>query len=317
MDITRLGKSDLEVSKLCLGTMYFGTKVDEKTSFRLLDEYVEAGGNFIDTANCYAFWIEGGIGDESENLLGRWMKERDNRNALTVATKVGCRPKYVGAPYPDGLQGLSGKTIIEDVENSLKRLQIETIDLFYTHQDDRRVPLEETLSALDRLVKSGKVRHIGCNNIAAWRIENARGISAKNGYSDFCCAQLRHTFLPGDNTGIQLNINEEHLDYAKSHDLSLLAYSPLLQGVYTRGDRPLPDEFLKPGYRTRLEVLRRTADDSGATANQVVLAWMLQNQPPIIPVIAASTSEQLEENLKSVNLTLTDEQLASLSSPKL
>jgi aryl-alcohol dehydrogenase-like predicted oxidoreductase len=316
MKRTKLGKSDLEVSNLCLGAMYFGTKVAEKTSFRLLDQYVEAGGNFIDTANCYAFWIEGGVGDESEALLGRWIKERGNSDTLTIATKVGCRPSYVGAPYPNGLQGLRGNIIIKEVENSLRRLGIDTIDLYYTHQDDRSVPLEETLKALDQLVNSGKIRHIGCSNIAAWRIGEAKRISEKSGYPSFCCVQLRHTFLPGDNTGIQLNINEEHLDFAKNHDLSLLAYSPLLQGAYTQKDRPVPDEFLKPGYRTRLAVLHSIADDLGATPNQVILAWMLQNQPLIIPVIAASTSEQLKENLAATNITLTEDQLATLSSPK-
>ena len=309
-----LGNTNLEVSTLCLGTMYFGTKVDEKTSFRLLDEYVEAGGTFIDTANCYAFWIEGGVGDESEALIGRWLKSRGNRDKLTIATKVGCRPGYAGAPFSDGLQGLRRDVIIKDVEDSLKRLGVETIDLYYTHQDDRTVPLEETLGALEHLVGSGKVRHIGCSNMAAWRIQQAKTVSEAQNFPSYCCAQLRHTFLPGDDTGVQLSINEEHLDYASTHEFSLLAYSPLLQGAYTRKDRPVPDEFLKPGYQTRLATLYKIADEVEATPNQVVLAWMLQGQPSVVPLIAASTPEQLEENLGATRVTLTEKQLASLSS---
>jgi aryl-alcohol dehydrogenase-like predicted oxidoreductase len=130
-----------EVSALCLGTMYFGNKESEETSFALLDQYVDAGGSFLDTSNNYAFWVEGCIGDESERLLGRWMKDRNNRNSIFLATKVGARPSYVGAPWPEGMQGISAKVILENVEQSLERLQTDYIDLYYAHIDDRSTAL--------------------------------------------------------------------------------------------------------------------------------------------------------------------------------
>lgn len=317
MDRTTLGNSDLTVSELCLGTMYFGTTVDEPTAFRLLDQYVEAGGNFLDTANCYAFWAENGTGDESEALIGRWMTSRGNRDALTVATKVGCRPRYPGAPFPEEAQGLRRDVIVRDVEASLRRLQVDTIDLYYTHQDDRHAPLEETLGALDELVRAGKVRQVGCSNMAAWRIEQARSISAARGYPGFCCAQLRHTYLPGGDTGVQLHLGDEHLDYARGHAFGLVAYSPLLQGAYTRADRPLPAEFVRPGHDAYLATLTNVAQEIGLTPNQVVLAWMQQGDPPVIPLIAASTTAQLEENLNAVGVTLTPEQMDLLATPRL
>lgn len=315
METVNLGKTDLKVSSLCLGTMFFGTTVDEATAFRLLDQYVEAGGTFLDTANCYAFWADNGTGDESEALLGRWFTARGNRDALTVATKVGCRPRYLGAPFPEEAQGLRREVIFKDVEESLRRLGVETIDLYYTHQDDRSTPLEETLGALDALVQSGKVRQLGCSNMAAWRIEQARNVSETNGNANFCCAQLRHTYLPGGDTGVQLHIGEEHLDYALNQGLSLLAYSPLLGGVYTRADRPVPREYVRPGYETYLATLNEVAAEVGATPNQVVLAWMRQSRPAIIPLIAASTAEQLQENLEAVQVTLSPEHLARLAEP--
>jgi aryl-alcohol dehydrogenase-like predicted oxidoreductase len=308
-----------DVSALCLGTMYFGNKESEKTSFALLDQYVEAGGNFLDTANNYAFWVDGFIGDESENLLGRWMKERNNRNDLFLATKVGARPSYVGAPFPEGLQGLSAKVILENVEQSLERLQTDYIDLYYAHIDDRTTPLEETLEAFQQLIKSGKVRTIECSNMAAWRIANARDLALSKGLTPYCCVQQRHTLLrPNPNAtfseGVQLTVSNELLDYCSGQkDFKILAYSPLLSGAYTRSDRPLPDEYKSSVTKTQLSELNSVAEEQNATANQIVLAWMLQSTPSIIPIIAASTKAQLQENLEALNISLTSEQLGRLN----
>ena len=155
MEKIQLGNSQLQVSPLCFGTMYFGTKVSQSDSFSLLDQFLTAGGNFIDTANNYAFWMENGVGDESENTLGAWLKERKNRDKVVLATKVGARPRHPGGGLDDA-EGLSHNTIIREVENSLKRLETDYIDLYYAHVDWYEYALEERLKAFDLLVTQGK-----------------------------------------------------------------------------------------------------------------------------------------------------------------
>mgnify|MGYP001351424493 FL=1 len=305
-----LGHTGIEVSALCLGAMYFGTRTDEATSLALLDQYVAAGGSFIDTANIYAHWVEGGQGGKSESLLGRWMKARGNRAELFIASKVGFE-------YPGVERGLSARRIEAECDKSLRRLGVETIDLYYAHVDDRRTPLDETLEAFDRLAQAGKVRFAGASNYTAWRLEEARAISAVRGYAAFCCVQQRHTYLrpkPGANFDPQLAANDDLLDYcrARKAEVALLAYSPLLGGAYTRPDRPVPDQYTGPDTDARLAALRTVAAAHGATPNQIVLAWMLHSDPVTIPVFAASTPEQMMENLGALDITLTAEQMAHL-----
>lgn len=317
MDYTVLGNTQMKVSTLCLGTMYFGTRTAEETAYQLLDQYIDAGGTFLDTANCYSFWAENGIGDESEEVIGRWMQTRNNRHAVVLATKVGCRPTFVGAEFPRQAQPLTAEVIIQEVEQSLRRLQTDYIDLYYAHRDDQTTPLEETLEAFARLVQAGKVRQIGCSNIAMWRIDHAKQIARTHDWPEYCCAQLRHTLLRlnrGIDTNVQVLVNDEHLDYgATQPDLTLLAYSSLLSGAYTRTDRPIPPEYQSHDTEARLTVLRTIAQEVGATPNQVVLAWMMQGTPAIIPIIAASTLEQLQENLDARQVILSPEQLKALT----
>ena len=160
MKTVQLGNTGERVSQLCMGTMYFGTRQDEATSFALLDQYAEAGGTFLDSANIYAGWVPGFAGGESETVLGRWMAARGNRERMFVATKV-------GFPYADVEQGLTARLIETECEKSLRRLGVETIDLYYAHVDDRQTPLQETLEALHRLVQAGKVRYVGASNYVA------------------------------------------------------------------------------------------------------------------------------------------------------
>lgn len=315
-----LGNTGAEVSAFCLGAMYFGTKNDEQSSFQLLDQFVEAGGNFLDTANCYAFWIEGATGDESELLLGRWMKERKNREQIFLATKVGARPdtsKRVN--WPQNLEGLSAKVIERAIDESLQRLGTDYIDLYYVHIQDHDTPPEETLEALDRLVKAGKVRHIGASNRHAWRLERAKQISRANNWAEYCCLQQRHTYLRPKRglklvEGLQICVNEDLLEYCiENPDVSLIAYSPLLGGAYTREDRPITEEYQTSDTELRMAALKQVAEEVGATLNQVVLAWMMQGTPTIIPLIAASTREQLQENLGALDVKLNQEQLEVLT----
>ncbi len=304
-----LGEGGPHVSEFCLGAMYFGTRNDRAESFALLDQFMEAGGNFIDTANIYAHWVPGGKGGESETMLGAWMRARDNREQCFIATKVGFE-------YPGIQPGLRANQIETECHKSLKRLGIETIDLYYAHVDDRETPLEETLAAFDKLVRAGKVRFIGASNTLAWRLERARWISRTQGWAGYCCVQQRYTYLrpkPGADFDPQISANDDLLDYVRSEPVRLLAYSPLLSGAYTRDDREIPPQYQGPDSQERLLVLRKIAAEAGATPNQVIFAWMLQSEPAVIPLVAASTPSQMQENLDARNLTLSPDQISRLN----
>lgn len=309
MKTMQLGNTGVEVSSLCLGAMYFGSKNDEATAYQILDGYVNAGGNFIDTANIYTTWIDGYQGGESEALLGKWMAERGNRDDLFIASKV-------GFPYQDVPMRLTADLIEQECNRSLKRMNIETIDLYYCHNDDRDTPLDESLEALDRLVQAGKVRFIGASNWLAWRLERAAWVSEINDWAQFCCVQQRHTYLPtrpGSNTAPQVVANNDLQDYCANNDMTLLAYSALLGGAYTREDRPLSDVYASEDNKQRLKVLHDVAAEIGGTANQVVLCWMLQSTPSVLPLIAASTEAQLSENVTALEFELSEEQMDRLN----
>ncbi len=310
MQTVPLGNTGERVSALCLGAMFLGTRQDEATSFHLLDQYVDAGGTFIDTANIYAHWVEGGRGGESEALLGRWLRARGHRGRMFLASKV-------GFGYPGVERGLEPWRIEEECDKSLRLLGVDTLDLYYAHVDDRHTPQEETLGAFAKLVKAGKVRYVGASNFAAWRLAEADAISAAHGWPGYCCVQQRHTYLrpkPGASFDPQLAANEDLFDYvrARQEAITLLAYSVLLGGAYTRTDRDVPEQYRGPDTEARLAALREVADETGCTPNQVVLAWLRQSDPPVLPLIAASSSEQLAENLGALDLTLTADQMARL-----
>jgi aryl-alcohol dehydrogenase-like predicted oxidoreductase len=289
--------------------MYLGTRTDEEMSYQLLDQYVDAGGIFIDTANIYAHWVAGFKGGESETILGKWLISRDNRSETFIATKVGFQ-------YGDTVRGLRAGQIVDECEKSLRRLGIDTIDLYYAHVDDRNMPQEETLEAFDRLVHAGKVRFIGASNFLAWRLEEARWTSRQNGWAEYVGIQQRYTYLrpkPGTNFDPQIAVNDDLLDYCRVQEIALLAYSSLLSGAYVRDERNFDEGYLGPDSDARMVALRGVASETEATLNQVILAWMMQGTPPIIPVMAASTPEQMDENLAALDLKLSDEQLSRLN----
>jgi aryl-alcohol dehydrogenase-like predicted oxidoreductase len=278
-------------------------------SYRLLDMYIDAGGSFLDTANIYGRREGQRVGAVSEMLLGDWMRERRNRPDIFVATKVGF--SYVGVDA-----GLQASQVIDECEKSLRRLGTDTIDLFYAHVDDRETPMEETLETFARLVQAGKVRYIGASNFLAWRLEEARWISLSNNWAAYCCVQQRHSFVrpkPGASFGAQIVANDDLLDYCRARGLTLLAYSPLLSGAYTRPDRPFAPQYASPDTDARASALESVSRELSATQNQVVLAWMVQSDPPVIPLVAASTIEQLEENLAGLALTLSADQMDRLN----
>jgi aryl-alcohol dehydrogenase-like predicted oxidoreductase len=309
MEMVALGDSGVQVSKVGLGTMMLGTAVDKQTSFGILDAYVEAGGSFLDTANMYSWFVKGFKGGESETLLGEWMRERNNRSEMFVVSKVGAY--YEGVDF-----GLSADRIRIECEKSLKRMGIEVIDLYFAHVDDRTVPMEETLEAFDRLVQAGKVRYIGASNLSVWRIAQARMLSQIHGWARYCCVQQRYSYLrpnPGADFDRQIVMTSDLIDYCRSEGLKLIAFSPLLQGAYGRSDREFPKQYISPDSDARLAALKSVSQELGANPIQVVLAWMMQSDPAIMPLATAETVEQMRDNLCAVDIQLSTEQMACLN----
>ncbi|MCX4855239.1 aldo/keto reductase [Streptomyces canus] len=311
-----------EVSVLALGAMLFGSRTDEETSFAVLDRYVEAGGNFIDTSDNYAFWEDGGQGGQSEELLGRWRRSRGVGDEIVIATKLGARPLAPGTSYLDNAEGLSAKVIRESAERSRERLGVSKLDLLYAHIEDHGVPLRETVEGFAELVAEGTVGLLGVSNHAVWRVERARALAAAAGLPAYEVLQYAHSHLrprtdvsdPLFPDGSLGHAGADLLSYLRAEpDLTLVAYSPLLKGAYTHPDR-LPADFDHPGTPARLRALTAVAKETGATVNQVVLAWQAGGDLPIVPLVGMSSVAQLEENLAAVDLELTGEQRARLDS---
>ncbi|MFK4187205.1 aldo/keto reductase [Streptomyces sparsogenes] len=312
--LTLAGGDGPEVSALCLGILPFGSTVDEETSFAVLDRFAEAGGTFVDTANNYSIWAPGGTGDESEELLGRWMRSRGRRERTVVATKVGARPDPArGDEWPANWEGLGADTVRAGVEGSLRRLGTDRVDLYYAHIEDATVPMEETVEAFAGLVEEGAVGILGCSNHASWAVATARQYAADRGLARYSCVQQRYTYLqprPGAGFGTQGYrgyAGTDLVDYiGTQEDMTLLAYGSLIHGAYTRADKRVLEQYDHPGTERRLRVLREVAKETGATANQVVLAWLIGARKPVIPVLGVSSVAQLEEALGAVDLELDD-----------
>jgi aryl-alcohol dehydrogenase-like predicted oxidoreductase len=320
-------KTRREVSVLSLGTMHFGTATDEATSFAILDRYVEAGGTFIDTADNYAFWT-GTQGGESEELLGRWRRSRGVGEEIVIATKVGARPLAPGTSFTDNAEGLSARVIRESAERSRDRLGVARLDLLYAHIEDPAVPLGETVEAFAALVAEGTVGLLGVSNHWAWRVERARGLAAAAGLPGYEVLQYQHSYLrprtdlPGllSPDGVPGALGGDLLSYLRAEpQLAMVAYSSLLKGGYVRQDKLDAAEFAEfdhPGTPARLAALREVAKDADATVNQVVLAWLIGAEIPMIPLVGASSVAQLDESLAAVDLELTAEQRTRLDAAR-
>jgi aryl-alcohol dehydrogenase-like predicted oxidoreductase len=304
----RLGRSDVCVSELCLGTDLVGSRIDYAASCRLLDLFADQGGAFIDTGNFYAAWLPGCRGGESETAIGSWLKERGLRNSMVISTKV-------GFDYPGCDGGLSAAEIERECEKSLKRLQTDRIDLYHAHRDDPQTPVEETMEAFDRLIRAGKVRAIAASNLPVWRIAEANTVCRLSGWNPYCAVEQRHTYLRprhGADFGPQIPINEDLKAYCRRESMTLIGYSVLLQGGYTRPDRQIPAQYAGPDAAVRLEALKAVAAETRATLNQVIIAWMLRSNPPVLPIVAGSQPEQLAENIDSLKIELNEDQMRRL-----
>jgi aryl-alcohol dehydrogenase-like predicted oxidoreductase len=313
MLIRRLGRTGLKVTALCLGGNVFGWTADEPTSFAVLDAYVEGGGNFIDTADSYSRWAPGNKGGESEAILGRWMRERRNRDQVIIATKV-------ESPMGDGPndRGLSRQHIMAGVEASLRRLQTEYIDLYQAHNDDPDTPLDETLRAFDDLVRQGKVRYIGASNYRSWRLTRALWASDKNGLARFESLQPFYNLVEREEYERELE------SLCLDQEVGVIPYSSLASGFLTgkyRADQPLPSSQRAGGVQRRymnergfaaLQAVIEVARDHNATPAQVALAWLIARPGMTAPIASATSVEQTRELLGATELTLDAESIAKL-----
>jgi aryl-alcohol dehydrogenase-like predicted oxidoreductase len=298
-----------------LGAMYLGTRIDEATSMALLDRFVDQGGTWIDTANCYAFWADPSrVGGQSERVIGQWLADRPGRrDRVRISTKVRQQPTVPGR-WPESAEGLSAPVIRDAVQHSLSRLRTDRIDLYWAHAEDRRVPLAETVEAFGELVKAGLVARLGASNHRAWAVERARQLARERDVAGYTALQLRYSYVqprpgaPLPEAGHQL-ASPDSLDYVRhENDLALWAYTSLLNGSYTRPERPFPDAYEHAGTTRRLAVLGQVAGELGVTPNQVVLAWLLGGDPAISPIVGVSSLEQLDDALAARALALSDDQ---------
>ncbi len=314
MNYRYMGKTGLKVTELCLGAMTFGRETTEADSHAIMDRFVEAGGNFIDTANVYTRGV-------SEEIVGRWLKNQ-TRDDLVIATKV----RFPMGDGPNDV-GISRKHILREVEESLRRLQTDYIDLYQVHCWDRGTPLEETLSTLDKLVQSGKVRYIGASNFSGWQLQKAIDLSNRMGWEPFTCLQPQYNLLCR-------STEWELIEVCLNEGLGVIPWSPLrggwLSGKFRRGMTAPPEDSRihtaeKEGWSeswsnynneytwTVIDALIAVAEEVGKTPAQVAINWLLQRPGVTAPIIGARTMQQLEDNMAAAGWSLDAEQVTRLN----
>jgi aryl-alcohol dehydrogenase-like predicted oxidoreductase len=312
MQYRTLGLTDLNVSCLCLGTMQFGWTADEAYSLRVLSMAYEAGINFIDTADIYSRWADGNPGGVSERIIGKWFTQSGiDRDKIILATKV---RGNMGAGADD--EGLSRTHIIKSVENSLRRLQTDHIDLYQAHWPDEATPIEETLRAFDELVKQGKVRYLGASNYAAWQLMQALWVGEREHLATFACLQPHYNLVH------RAEYERELAVVCKIYKIGVIPYSPLaggfLTGKYRRNLVPISarvggvKRYFNESNWNLLDQMDGLAKEKNANLTQISLAWLLANETVTSPIIGANTPEQLKDSLGALDVHLTPTEKAML-----
>ena len=311
MEKRKLGNSGLEVAPLAFGGNVFGWTVDEPTSFALLDAFVDAGFNLIDTADMYSTWVEGHKGGESETILGKWLKHSGKREKVIIASKVG---KEMGP----NLQGLSKTYILQAVEASLQRLQTDYIDLYQSHADDPDTPLEETLEAYDQLIKQGKIRAIGASNYSAERLAQSLEVSEQTGYPRY------ESLQPLFNLYDREDYEKELEPLCREKGLGVISFFSLASGFLTGKYRSKDDlsnrargsfveKYLNErGFRI-IEALDKVAQEHNITPAQVALAWLISHPSITAPIASATNLEQLNELIEATTIELNPSVIARLN----
>ena len=304
-----LGNSPLSIAPLAFGGNVFGWSVDEKRSFELLDAFVDAGGNLIDTADVYSAWVPGNAGGESETIIGKWLKKSGKRDRVVISTKVA---KWAEHP------GLAPVNIRQAVDGSLQRLQVDCIDLYQAHQDDASVPMEDTLGEFARLIEAGKVRVIGASNFGAARFADALAVSKQHGLPRYESLQPEYNLV--SRTGYEKELEP----LIRRENIGVISYYALASGFLSGKYRSEADlakssarggavkQFLNPHGLQVLAALDAVAAAHGATPAQVALAWLIARPGLTAPIVSATSVEQLRELLGATALTLSDNEIAQL-----
>ena len=309
MEQRPLGRSGLAVAPLCLGANVFGWTADEATSFAILDRLVEAGLNFVDTADVYSRWAPGHAGGESEGVIGRWFAARGLRDRIVLATKV-------GMDMGEGRTGLAPARITEACEASLRRLQTDRIDLYQSHADDAATPQEETLRAYERLIQAGKVRAVGASNFSAVRLREALAISEREGLPRYECLQPDYSLAE---RGYEADLEP----LCREAGLGVIGYFSLAAGFLTgkyrsaesaagRARENRVSKYLTPKGFALLGVLDAVAAEHDATPAQVALAWIMARPGITAPIASATSTAQLDELVGAVTLRLSPDAVARL-----
>ncbi len=306
-----LGRSSLSVAPFAFGGNVFGWSADEATSFALLDAFVDAGFDLVDTADSYSYWVPGNQGGESETILGRWFQRSGKRDRVTLATKLGKWERH---------RGLAPANVQAAVEDSLRRLRTDTIDLYQAHADDPDTPLADTLGAFARLIEQGKVRAIGASNYSATRLERALDTAERLGLPRF--ESLQPEYNLHDRAGFEAELGP----LALARGVAVIPYYALASGFLTGKYRSAADlgksparaaavgKYLNPRGLRILQALDDVAVDQRATPAQVALAWLMARPGITAPIASATSVEQLHELLAAARLSLTPAQIAQLDS---
>lgn len=310
MEKIKIKNTDLLIAPINFGGNVFGWTLDEKKSFDILDQFTAGGFNFIDTADTYSWWVNG-KGGQSEEIIGKWMKERNNRNDLVIATKVGSETKEHGFD-------ISKKHILKSVDESLTRLQTDRIDLYYTHFDDQKTPVEETLEAYDEIIKAGKVRYIAASNLSPERLKESFEVAEKNNLPKYVALQPHYNLLERE------KFESQYANLVKEYDLSVFTYWSLAAGFLTgkyRNEDDLKKSARGEGVRKYLDekglnVLKALDEISArleTTQASVALAWLLANPLVTAPIVSATSESQLKTLFAAPELKLSSEDVELLN----
>ncbi|SFS71491.1 aldo/keto reductase [Sphingobacterium wenxiniae] len=309
MDKIKINNSDLEIAPISFGGNVFGWTLDEQGSFEILDKFVDAGFNFIDTADTYSWWVNG-TGGQSEEIIGKWLKSRGKREQIVIATKVGSETKEHGFD-------ISKKHILQSADESLRRLGVECIDLYYTHFDDKVTPIEETLSAYDELIKSGKVRYIAASNLSPERLRESFDVAEKNGLPKYIALQPHYNLVE------RTTFERDYAPLVDKYNLSVFPYWSLAAGFLTGKYRKEEDfdktvrgggikKYFDERGKAILEALDTVAEKYGTKQATVALAWLLDNPLITAPIVSATSENQLQTLFAAPTLQLDKEDVALL-----
>jgi aryl-alcohol dehydrogenase-like predicted oxidoreductase len=311
MEKRELGRSGIQVVPFCFGGNVFGWTADERTSFTLLDAFIDSGFNFVDTADVYSKWVPGNTGGDSEKIIGNWLKQGGKRDKIILATKV-------GKPMSDDKKGLSKAYITQAVEDSLKRLQTDYIDLYQSHEDDTNTPLEETMETFDSLIKQGKVRVVGASNYGADRFKKALQVSKDNGFARY------ETLQPEYNLFDREDYEHKYESLCRENNIGVITYYSLASGFLTGKYRSEADlgksqrgggvkKYLNGrGYKI-LAALDKVADEYNTTQASVALAWVMARPGITAPIASATSTQQLNDLARATQLNLSGEAIELLT----